>query len=306
MSFERPNDNILVVDDDSCFRDLLTQILQPIGYNVMEARSAKSALSVINSRPYALIIVDYRLPDMDGISLITRLRDLGKKTPIVFASGTFCDAKTFNWLRNILQVSLILQKPIRPQLFLQQIEGIIPVLVKPEAEDEAAANDATEQEEYDRLLHASAGIEGSEDESVEPKSESVETASAETVVAEQRLDGGQEMRLQLKQMRKKQEVEERIRHAQRELRKAMPPKWEALSASLAQLQGDSEDAAAMEESVSLAHQLKGTAGSLGLNGVSNAAGKIEDYLKMLNPHEPTEHEILWAEIFRCLVDGESD
>ncbi len=316
MMNERVNDSILVVDDDPCFRELLTEILAPTGYNIMEARSAKAALSVISSRPYALLIVDYRLPDMDGITLISRFREMGKKTQIVFVSGAFCDAKTFNWLRNILQVTLILQKPIQPHLFMQQIEGLLPILYEPESaesEDEVETR-ASEEGEYASLLNASAGIAEAQAETHPP----VEQAPPPQMVGEVPssiesgeyeelgIDGGREMRLQLKQMRKRQEVEERVRHAQRELRKAMPPKWEGLSDALAKLQADPRDSQARQESVGLAHQLKGTAGSLGLNGVSNSAGKIEDFLTMLDPSDDTEHEILWAEIFRALADGESD
>jgi hypothetical protein len=57
------------------------------------------------------------LPDMDGVTWIGKLRDAGNDTPIAFISGHWCDRSTFNWLRNILKVSLVLQKPVLPEIF---------------------------------------------------------------------------------------------------------------------------------------------------------------------------------------------
>jgi len=117
---------ILVLDDDAIFRGLVSQILTAHGYLAFEARSARDATESLKLRQPLLAIVDYRLPEMDGLTWISRLRETGNDVPIVFLSGTFCDAQTFNKLRNILNVSLILQKPIVPELFMEQLESLLP------------------------------------------------------------------------------------------------------------------------------------------------------------------------------------
>jgi PleD family two-component response regulator len=88
------------------------------------------------------------------------------------------------------------------------------------------------------------------------------------------------------------------------LRQALPPEWEKLSASISRLQANPLDRESREQSVSLSHRLRGTAGSLGLHRVSACAGKIEDYLIMLDPADSTEYDLLWGEIIRALADGE--
>lgn len=117
---------ILVIDDDLSFRQLVAQLLASRGYTVVHAVSAAEADEVMKENPPSMAIVDYRLPGRDGISWISSLRDSGSSLPVVFLSGTRCDQKMFNKLRSILRVALILQKPIVPELFLEQIDMVLP------------------------------------------------------------------------------------------------------------------------------------------------------------------------------------
>ncbi len=297
---------ILVVDDDAFFRQLLVSIFDSAGFKVVEARCARDGLAAI-SKDIALAVVDYRLPDFDGMTFISRLREAGHKTTVVFISGTFCDAKTFSWLRNILQVSLILQKPINPNLFLQQLEGLLPVVRGRQSDEDAVPEQVMrslqqKRKEYNELLNASVGIQPP----VEHRKEQEPVAArASAELTQPQPESQEELLLQLQQMRKKLETESRIRQVQAELSKAMPAEWEKLSAMVAKVQFDPTNGADREAATSVAHQLRGTAGSLGLSRVGACAGKIEDYLRMLDPTDFTEHELLWTEIFRALADGES-
>ncbi len=118
--------SILILDDDDTFRTFVANLLESRGLEVIQARSVTEAMTKLGANNPLLAIVDYRLPESDGITWITKLREDGRNFPIVFLSGIWCDEKTFDWLRNILRVSLILQKPIVAELFLQQIESLLP------------------------------------------------------------------------------------------------------------------------------------------------------------------------------------
>ncbi len=126
MSQSQKEQWILVVDDDANFRGLLAQIFNSYGFTVFEARSAKEASDSFRLQLPLLAIVDYRMPDMDGVSWIASIRESGIEIPVVFLSGSFCDPYTFNRLRNVYKVSLILQKPIVPELFMEQIGTLLP------------------------------------------------------------------------------------------------------------------------------------------------------------------------------------
>jgi diguanylate cyclase (GGDEF)-like protein len=118
---------ILILDDDSFFRSLVVELLSGQGYAVTEARTPREASQIVESNTPYLAIVDYKLPEMDGITWISKIKEAGHKFPIVFLSGSWCDSNTFHKLRNVLRVALILQKPIVPELFAQQIASLLPL-----------------------------------------------------------------------------------------------------------------------------------------------------------------------------------
>src|SRR5579871_5207755 len=95
---------ILVLDDDATFRHLVSEILTSLGHSVYEAASAVEASQGLVARRPVLAIVDYKLPDLDGVSWIQQVRQNNFDFPIIFITGNFLDQKTFNTLRNVLSV----------------------------------------------------------------------------------------------------------------------------------------------------------------------------------------------------------
>ena len=69
---------ILIVDDQPQDRDLLEAILIPQGYEVIKVSSGKQALEMVRTRNLDLILMDVRMPEIDGFSLTAKIR---KKTP---------------------------------------------------------------------------------------------------------------------------------------------------------------------------------------------------------------------------------
>ncbi|MGD8458352.1 MAG: response regulator [Anaerolineales bacterium] len=77
--------SILYVEDDPLNRILIHRVLNAEGYNVTFAENATEALDYLSYKNYNLILMDINLPDIDGYSLTTRLRQNPKyeNTPIV-------------------------------------------------------------------------------------------------------------------------------------------------------------------------------------------------------------------------------
>jgi CheY-like chemotaxis protein len=71
---EKAQGNLLVVDDDLLFRRTLEALLTGEGYDVRGAPSGGMALMFAGEDPPDLILLDIRLPDMDGFGLCRRLR----------------------------------------------------------------------------------------------------------------------------------------------------------------------------------------------------------------------------------------
>jgi two-component system nitrogen regulation response regulator NtrX len=78
---------ILVVDDEKNIRRILRDILESEGYAVLEAESAEKALEVLAVEPVELGVFDIRLPGMDGLTLLSKARELWKDLPVIVVSG---------------------------------------------------------------------------------------------------------------------------------------------------------------------------------------------------------------------------
>jgi two-component system cell cycle response regulator DivK len=77
--------SILYIEDDPLNRILIQRVLNAEGYDVTFAENAAEALSHLEQKTYNLILMDINLPDIDGYSLTTKLRQMPeyKGTPIV-------------------------------------------------------------------------------------------------------------------------------------------------------------------------------------------------------------------------------
>jgi len=67
---------ILVVDDDEVMRQTLSDVLKKRGYQVSTAETGGQTLSSIREQLFDLILLDIRLPDMDGLDVLTRIKEM--------------------------------------------------------------------------------------------------------------------------------------------------------------------------------------------------------------------------------------
>jgi two-component system response regulator PilR (NtrC family) len=82
--------NILIVDDEQSYRQLLTLVFESDGHSIRTASNGREALELIKAEPADVIITDVRMPDMDGIGLLKSAReyqpDIGVVLMTAFAS----------------------------------------------------------------------------------------------------------------------------------------------------------------------------------------------------------------------------
>jgi len=81
-------EKILVVDDDKQVRGYLSRALSEVaGFSVEVAETAENALQQIHSMMFDLVLVDLKLPDMDGIQLITEIVNFKPEILTVLITG---------------------------------------------------------------------------------------------------------------------------------------------------------------------------------------------------------------------------
>jgi PAS domain S-box-containing protein len=88
-----PHVSILVVDDNPSKRLALTSALTPLGYHIVEAESGLDALRAVMISDFAVILLDVRMPDMDGFETagLIRQRRESEMTPIIFVTAYASD-----------------------------------------------------------------------------------------------------------------------------------------------------------------------------------------------------------------------
>jgi CheY-like chemotaxis protein len=79
--------NILVVDDEDNIREIITEFLQTLGYNVVEASNGEDALLACTRTKFDLVISDIRMPKMNGIKLLKSLKTYMPDLPIILMTG---------------------------------------------------------------------------------------------------------------------------------------------------------------------------------------------------------------------------
>ncbi len=125
-------DSVLILDDDQYFRALVTAYLRDEGLTTVEARTGSEATDALGRQKFALVIVDYRLPDCDGLSWINYHRLNGVDTPFIVLSGIPLNNQKQTRMRNLLGVEHVLQKPINPFEFIRLIRQQLHMQAEPD------------------------------------------------------------------------------------------------------------------------------------------------------------------------------
>jgi two-component system nitrogen regulation response regulator GlnG len=78
---------ILVADDEDSVRWVLVKALEGAGHTVVQAKGGRAALTTLTEQTVDLAFVDLRMPDLDGLSVLTQTREAGVTTPIVIVTA---------------------------------------------------------------------------------------------------------------------------------------------------------------------------------------------------------------------------
>jgi DNA-binding NtrC family response regulator len=81
------NARIIIIDDDKSIRQVLKTILEQEGYTVDTADTGKQAILKTNEKAYNLALIDMRLPDIDGIDLILKIKDTTPRMRKIIVTG---------------------------------------------------------------------------------------------------------------------------------------------------------------------------------------------------------------------------
>src|SRR5688500_18737074 len=78
---------ILIVEDNAVTRKMMRVSLQAEGYTVAEAETGRGALTLVDEMSPALVLLDCKLPDMDGFEVVRQMRDRVTNLPVIAVTG---------------------------------------------------------------------------------------------------------------------------------------------------------------------------------------------------------------------------
>ncbi len=74
---------VLLIDDEADFLEIMGQTVESWGYQVLRASTGDEAMSAIANLGPEIVVLDYVMPDIDGVSLLKKIRAQNKDIPVI-------------------------------------------------------------------------------------------------------------------------------------------------------------------------------------------------------------------------------
>lgn len=103
--------NILAVDDEPLIINFISRVLQKEGYIVDIAGEAEKAVELLKTREYDVILLDIKMPEMDGIELYYYMKNISETlvNKVIFITGDVMSVDTHRFLEKT--GSIFIPKP---------------------------------------------------------------------------------------------------------------------------------------------------------------------------------------------------
>ncbi len=118
-----PASSILLIDDEDNLRRTLALILQRAGYRVTTAASAREALQALEAGAFDLAFLDLRMPEVDGLTLMPKLRQQCPGLPVLIITAHASLETAIEAVRQGARDYLI--KPVDPEQLLARVQQVL-------------------------------------------------------------------------------------------------------------------------------------------------------------------------------------
>ena len=117
----------LIADDEISVRSLVAALLKKIGFRTVEAADGIEAVEIFRKHADAVqvAILDLTMPKLSGVEVHGKIREIRPDVPIIFMSG-FSEKLSVSRYDG-LEFSEFIQKPFKPEQFLETVQNLIEV-----------------------------------------------------------------------------------------------------------------------------------------------------------------------------------
>jgi len=121
---------IMIVDDSRTMRNVQKNVLKQLGHSdVVEACDGREALKVVKEADPELILLDWNMPNMNGLEFLHAFRETNKKTPIIMVTTEGEKARVIEAIK--AGVNNYVMKPFTPAVLKQRIEETLAKIMQP-------------------------------------------------------------------------------------------------------------------------------------------------------------------------------
>jgi two-component system response regulator ChvI len=110
---------VLVVDDNVGILETTAAILRSVGYTVTEAQNGEAALEELNQKPFDVVVLDERMPKLNGTEVVRTLSPVPPPPVIMMASAYDFDLDFQQSLGQ--RVFKYLKKPVAPKVLIEAV-----------------------------------------------------------------------------------------------------------------------------------------------------------------------------------------
>ena len=112
---------ILVVDDNSVVRDVVSRMLSLLGHEVSSADSGENGLSIFLENLFDIVLSDYEMPGMDGVALACSVKRSAPRTRVIIMTGA---GRETVFSRKSTAVDQVISKPFTLAEIDETIQGL--------------------------------------------------------------------------------------------------------------------------------------------------------------------------------------
>jgi signal transduction histidine kinase len=117
---------ILIVDDNVEFADLVTRFLEHHGYRISRAQTGYKAVEKILSDPHDLVLLDLKLPDVTGMEVLKRIKEINDDTAVIIITGFGGEQVAVDFMK--AGAVDFLSKPIENETLLRTVKNALKML----------------------------------------------------------------------------------------------------------------------------------------------------------------------------------
>jgi len=119
----QPQRTVLIVDDEAFIRDFISQTIEESGFRAVTAVGGREALKIMQSDPPDIVLLDLKMPDMDGATTLREIRKAHGSIPVIIITG-YPESDLMANTLDYCPVTL-LAKPLEPEVLVRSVRTIL-------------------------------------------------------------------------------------------------------------------------------------------------------------------------------------